>query len=72
MQHTGVFCARAYRDEGNLTHLASIDGVLAQVPCSVVLQYLQTSLFLGGPATCSGHLESPATCAGLLEWLPPR
>ena len=72
MQRTGVLCTRAYRDEGNLTHTVSTDRALPQDSCSAVQRYLQTSLLLGGPATCSGHLESPATCAGHLEWLPPR
>ena len=51
-------------------HLASIDGALGQAGCSADLPYLQTSLCRGGPATCSGHLESPATSSGHPEWLP--
>ena len=59
-------------NQGEPPHLASIDGALAQAGCSAVQQYLQMSLLLGGPAKCSGHLETPATFAGHLEWLPPR
>ena len=61
MQGMGVLCARAYRDEDNLTHTVSIDRALPQAPCSAVLQQLQISWLLECPAKCSGHLE----------WLPP-
>ena len=50
-------------------HLASIDEALGQAGCSAVLQNLQTSLLRGGPAKCSGYLES-ATSLGQLELLP--
>ena len=56
-------------NQGEPPHLASIDGAPAQAGCSAVLKYLQMSLLQGGPAKCSGHLES-ATSLGQPELLP--